>query len=427
MNTAIQQPSKLRWRLLGVIYFVSLIAYLDRVNLSICAPFIMDELGFSKVELGYTMSAFFIGYTIMQIPGSLLAERFGVRIMGALAIFLWSVFTILTPLAWGFGSFMLIRFLFGIGEGPLFPSIAGIFARWFSNKEKAVANSFMLMGVFFAPAIGPWIVVQVVEAWGWHAAFYSFGGAGIIGAVAWYMLCLNSPLENPKVNEGELAIINAGRTDEQVKKLATKEQAPWLSKFLVSPQFWAIGIQYCVANYIMYLFLSWIPLYLMEARGMSFQKMGIAAAAPWLALTIASFIGGQISDRLLARGATKFQSRSLFAICGFAFCMLGLYMGANAESEVANLVWLSISLGALGGAYIAAWSGCHDLGMKFGGAVSAWMNTWGNLSGAAAPIITAYLVQAFGWQGALTSTSAFIAIGCVCWLFVRPDKPLVTE
>ncbi|MDL2307196.1 MFS transporter [Desulfovibrio sp. OttesenSCG-928-C06] len=421
---AVQTPTKLRWRLLAVIYFVSLIAYLDRVNLSICAPFIMEELGFDRVSLGYTMSAFFVGYTIMQIPGSMLAERLGARIVGAMAIFLWSVFTILTPLAWGFASFMIIRALFGIGEGPLFPSIARILSRWFSDKEKAVANSFMLMGVFLAPAIGPWIVVQIVSNLGWHWAFYSFGILGIFGAVAWYMLCLNTPADNPNVNAGEHAAINEGRSDKLIEQLSKKEQAPWGTLFK-SSQFWAIGIQYSVANYIMYLFLSWIPLYLMEARGMSFQKMGIMAALPWLVLTLASFLGGIASDKLVARGLSKFKSRAMFAIVGFAICMLGLYMGANAESQVSNLLWLSISLGALGGAYIAGWTGCHDIGQRFGGAVSAWMNTWGNLSGAAAPVITAYLVEAFGWQGALTSTSGFIVIGCICWLFVRPDKPVI--
>jgi ACS family glucarate transporter-like MFS transporter len=197
--------------------------------------------------------------------------------------------------------------------------------------------------------------------------------------------------------------------------------------FIRSRQFWAIGIQYSIANYIMYLFLSWIPLYLMEARNMTFQRMGLAAALPWLALTAAVFFGGILSDKMVAAGMSKLKSRTMLAVLGFAFCMLGLFMGARAESVVGNLVWLSISLGALGTAYVASWSGCQDLGAKFGGSVSAWMNTWGNLAGVAAPVVTAYLVNAFGWQGALYATSAFIVIGCIAWLFVRPDKPLVAS
>lgn len=427
MGQVSTRASKVRWQLLVIVYFASLIAYLDRVNLSVCAPFIMESLGFDRIALGYTMSAFFIGYTIMQIPGGMLAERYGIRIVGAMAMLWWSIFTIITPLAWGFASFMVIRFMFGLGEAPLFPTIASFYAKWFSTKEKGVASSFMLMGAFFAPAIGPWIVVNIVENLGWAWAFYSFGIAGLFAAAAWYIFARDTPLVHPKVNQGEIDAINDGRTEEQIRKLAVKENAPWVSVFLRSPRFWAIGIQYSVANYIMYLFLSWIPLYLMEARGLSFKGMGIAAAAPWLALTLSSFLGGMLSDKMIASGMGKNKSRSMLAILGFAFCMLGLYMGANAESFAQNLIWLSVSLGSLGTAYVAGWAGCQDLGQKFGGSVSAWMNTWGNLAGAAAPVITAYLVEAFGWQGALSMTSVFIVLGCICWLFVKPEKPLVAE
>jgi ACS family glucarate transporter-like MFS transporter len=165
----------------------------------------------------------------------------------------------------------------------------------------------------------------------------------------------------------------------------------------------------------------------MEARQMSFQRMGLAAALPWLCLTAAVFFGGIISDKMVAAGMSKLKSRTTLAVLGFAVCMLGLFMGARAESQAGNLIWLSISLGALGTAYVSSWSGCQDLGAKFGGSVSAWMNTWGNLAGVAAPVITAYLVNSFGWQGALYTTSAFIVIGCIAWLFVRPDKPLVAS
>ncbi|MDR1243130.1 MAG: MFS transporter [Deltaproteobacteria bacterium] len=420
-------PSKTRWKLLIIIYFACLIAYLDRVNLSIVAKNVMEEMDFDKIQLGYTMSAFFTGYAVLQIPSSILGEKFGTRVVAALAILWWSVFTFLTPLAWGFTSFMIIRFMFGLGEAPIFPCIQTFFSRWFSFKEKAIANSGMLMGVFFAPAIGPWLTVQIVDNLSWRWAFYAYGFAGSIAALLWFIYARNTPQEHKDVNQGEIDAINIGRTQTQIDYLIKKEVAPWTSRFLKSPRFWLIGIQYFIANYIMYLFLSWIPTYLQEARHMTFQKMGISASVPWLCLTLSVLIGGFASDRLVSRNVSKVKSRSLFAIVGFAFCMFGLYMGAGAESDVGNLLWLSLSLGALGFSYIASWAGCQDLGGKFGGSVSAWMNTWGNLAGVAAPVVTAYLVRAFGWQGALSMTSVFIFIGCFCWVFIRPDRSLVEE
>jgi ACS family glucarate transporter-like MFS transporter len=228
------------------------------------------------------------------------------------------------------------------------------------------------------------------------------------------------------VNQGEIDIINFGRTQIQIDHLAKKEISPWWA-FLCSGRFWLLGVQYFVANYIMYLFLSWIPLYLLEARKLSFQTMGLAAAAPWVALTLGVFLVGQFSDRLIARGVSKMKARTVGAVIGFAFCMFGLYMGANAESLTGNLVWLSVSLGALSFTYLASWTGCQDLGGKFGGSISAWMNSWGNFAGAVAPAVTAYLVHNFGWQGALSFTSVFIGIGCFCWFFIKLDKPLVPE
>jgi ACS family glucarate transporter-like MFS transporter len=427
MTQDVAKPSAVRWKLLVVIYCACLIAYLDRVNLSITGTNIMAEMGFNKVDLGYTMSAFFFGYALFQIPGAILAEKFGARIMGAIAQMWWSIFTLLTPLAWGLVSFMIVRFMFGVGEAPLYPTIQAFYARWFSTKEKALASAGMLMGTFFAPAIGPWITVQIVANMGWRWAFYLFGIAGAIIAILWYIMSRDTPQEHPNVNQGEIDAINEGRTQTQIAHLAKKELAPWGSKFLVNPRFWFVGMQYFVANYIMYLFLSWIPIYLMEARQMTMQKMGLAAAAPWLALTFAVFIGGILSDKLVAKGVSKVVSRSCFAIFGFAFCMLGLYMGANADSEAANLIWLSVSLGTLGFAYIASWAGCQDLGGKFGSSVSAWMNTWGNLAGMFAPVITAYMAVTFGWQQALLLTSVPICIGCVLWLFINPNKPLVED
>jgi ACS family glucarate transporter-like MFS transporter len=382
----------------------------------------MKDFGFDKIQLGITMSAFFLAYTLMQIPGGLMSERYGLRFTGAVAMAGWSVFTFLTPLAWGFYSFLIIRFLFGAGEGPLFPNNGSFLAKWFSKEEKALSSSIMVSGAFIGPALGPPLTVWIMTTWGWPAVFYFYGIAGIIMTFVWYVCSRDFPHQHPSVNQAEVMHITQ-KTAAEAEAASKHEQAPW-KRFLLSTQFWCLGFQYCTVNYIMYVFLSWLPIYLLEARGLSLKAMGVAAAYPWIAICVALVTSGIISDRMVRSGMSKFMARTCIAIIGMVLCGIGLYKGANAVTASDNILWMSFSLGFLGFTYTAAWAACQDLGQKFGGSVVAWMNTWANIGGFFAPTITAILVQAFGWQTALSMTAVVIAIGAVCWIFVRPDKPL---
>ena len=425
--TAVHKPTRVRWLLLGVVFVTCLVAYLDRVNISVCAPFIMEELGFDRVQLGFTMSAFFMGYLVMQIPGGLMAERLGIRLNGLLAMIWWSLFTVLTPMAWGFASFMIVRFMFGLGEGPLYPNNSSFFARWFNTKERSLPSALMMCGTFLGPALGPPLTVFIINHSTWHWVFYLYGILGFVIAGVWYACSRNNPKEHPKVNEAELLHITEKTSAEEAAEAATKkEMAPW-GKFLANYRFWCFGIQYFCTNYIIYIFLSWIPLYLLEARGMSFTAMGGAAALPWLAICLGMFLTGLMSDRLVARGLSKFFSRGFFGMLGLAGCGVFLYMATTVESTAGNVACLCASAFLLGFNYTSSWTGCQDLGVQHGGTVGAWMNTWGTLGGVLAPIFTALLVDVVGWDSTLAISCFIVIIGIVCWLFVKPDRPLTAD
>lgn len=423
---AVQKPTRVRWFLLGIIFVTCLVAYLDRVNISVCAPFIMEELKFDRVQLGFTMSAFFLGYLVMQIPGGLMAERWGVRKTGMIAMVWWSLFTVLTPMAWGFASFMIVRFMFGLGEGPLYPNNSSFFARWFNSKEKSLPSALMMVGTFLGPALGPPLTVLIINYSDWHWVFYLYGILGFIIAAIWYACARNNPKEHSRVNEAELLhITEKSSSEEAAEAAASKELAPW-GAFLRNVRFWCFGIQYFTTNYIIYIFLSWIPLYLLEAKGMSFTAMGGAAALPWLVICGTMLATGILSDRLVARGLSKFISRGLIGMIGLAGCGICLYLATIVESTAANVFFLCLSSGFLGFNYTASWTGCQDLGQRHGGTVGAWMNTWGTAGGVTAPIFTALLVNVVGWDTTLAISTLVVVVGVVCWLFVKPDKPLVS-
>jgi len=417
------KPTKFRWNLAILMFLISFIAYMDRVNLSVATPMIMAEFSLTKIDIGIMQTVFFVGYSIIQIPGGIMAEYFGHRRIVTLAIVWWSVFTALTAFGKSFTSLLIIRGLFGIGEGPLFPAFNNFVYKWFNKDEKAIGSSYMLGGAFIGPVFGPAITVALMMTWGWRSVFIIFGLAGLIFAIAWYVLGKDTPRESSFVNEGELKHIEQGMDVSQVEK---KELAPWKA-FMTSSQFWAIGIQYFITDYIMYVFLAWLPLYLMEAQNFSLAKMGIAASFPWALLAIMTFATAYISDKLVAKGLPKAKARTLFGVSGLVICCITLYLGAVATSPWMNVLWLTISLGSLGMTFSASWAACIDIGGKFSGSVSGWMNFWGNLGGVAAPTATAWIATNYGWQTAILVTAGSAIIGIIAWIAVKPDMPLTRK
>lgn len=417
-----QATTNFRWKLAGLMFFISFISYMDRVNLSVATPTIMQELGFSKMDMGFIQTAFFVGYALMQIPGGIMSEFWGHRRVLAIAATWWSVFTALTGACGNFTSFVVARSMFGVGEGPMAPAFGRFIYRWFNSNEKGRASSFMLSGVFFGPVVGPTLTVALMMAFGWRSVFIIFGSVGLILAGLWYYFAKDMPQESKFANAAEVNYIEEGLNIHSDKK----ELAPWRA-FLGSSQFWAIGIQYFITDYIMYVFLAWLPLYLMEAQNFSLQKMGIAASFPWAALCIVTATGGYVSDKLVAAGVSRHKSRTLFGIAGLIVCCITLYLGAVATIPWMNVLWLTISLGSLGFTFNASWAACLDIGGKFAGSITGWMNFWGNLGGIAAPIATAWIATNYGWEAAILATAASAVVGIIAWLAVKPDVPLVLQ
>jgi ACS family glucarate transporter-like MFS transporter len=175
----------------------------------------------------------------------------------------------------------------------------------------------------------------------------------------------------------------------------------------------------------MFVFLSWLPLYLMEAQHFSLAGMGVAAALPWAALATILLSSAFVSDRLVGRGVAKKKSRCLFGISGQMLCCIALYLAAVSTNPNMTVLWLTVSLGTLGLAFGPAWGACTDLGDRFTGSVSGWMNFWGNAGGFLAPIVTAWIATDWGWQAAIVCTAATALVGVAAWLFINPDVPLV--
>ena len=230
-----------RWYILVLISAMYLITYLDRVNISVAAPVISKEFGFDKITMGVIFSAFGWAYAMFQVPGGWLGDRFGARNVLTVIVSYWSAMTAATAVASGATSFMVLRFLFGMGEAGAFPGATRAMQLWYPRHERGLVQGITHSASRLGAAIAPPIVVLIITMLGWRSVFYICGAIGIVWSVLWYFAYRNLPEEHGLVNEAELKYIRGVDENGNAKlaNVAKKPKVPW-GIMLKSPNMWAI-------------------------------------------------------------------------------------------------------------------------------------------------------------------------------------------
>ena len=419
-----EKRTNIRWFFAIAFFIIGIIAYMDRSNISIIAGPMMEDLNMSKAQFGLLASFFSLGYALMQVPSGILAEKFGPKKMLTIALLWWSAFTILTGIVKNHGLLYFVRFLFGVGEAPMYPSNAVFNSFWFSKGEKGRASSVLLAGSYFGPVIAPVVTIAIVNMFGWQAVFYIFGAVGILISILWVIIAKDLPEQHKMVNEAEKRFIVENR--DVIK--TEKSNAPW-KLFFKRFSFYAIAAQYFVVQFVVSLFLIWLPTYLSEQYHvkLSDPDMAWAAGAPWIAMFILILFGGAISDKLLQSGKSRFVARASIAIIGFIIFSISLFMSIQTDSLVVNVFWLSLCLGGIGIATGMSWAAATDLGRNFSGSVSGWMNLWGNIGALLSPLLAGMMVDVVGWTMTLELVIIPVIFAIIMWFFVSPDKPLLID
>ncbi len=439
------KPTGGRWYILALICVMYLITYLDRVNISTAAPVISKEFGFDKATMGYIFSAFVWAYAIFQVPGGWLADRFGPRSVLTAIVAYWSLATAATAAATGAVSFIVLRFLFGIGEAGAFPSATRAMQLWYPRQERGfvqgITHSASRLGAALAPPIVVLIIFggQIAASWlpfsislpplGWRAVFYICGAAGIVWAVWWYLSYRNLPEEHARVNRDELARIRGLDEKGEIKDphIERKASVPW-STLLRSPNMWAIMCAYFTYVYCLWIFLSWLPSYLVDARHFTLLKVGFLASLPLFAGVIGDTVGGLATDWLLQKtGSTKIARRSV-AIGGLLGCAVSLVPAALTENGYTALYCLTGALFFLECTIGPSWAVPMDTGGKYSGTVSGMMNMAGNIGGALSPLVFGWLAQGGNWAAPFIIAAALLVAGAAVWAFwLDPDCPVLEK
>lgn len=415
-----QTPTRIRYRIIALIFVVTTLNYADRATFSIAGSSASDELGLSPVAMGYVLSAFAWAYALAQIPGGMLLDRFGTKRIYAAAIAIWSILTAaqglvgIVPGLVAVTTLFLLRFLVGLAEAPSFPGNARLVAAWFPARERGTASAIFNSAQYFSLVVFAPLMGWLVHAHGWRSVFWVMGVLGVIaaGIFAYY---IHGPDRHPAINAAEVDLIRDG--GGQIDMEASGTSAPafsWANFRTLLSNRMMLGIylgQYGI-NVLTYFFVTWFPIYLVKERGLSILEAGFSAAVPAMCGFIGGLAGGFISDGILKRTGNLDRARKIPLVVGMLLATL-IIGCVWAEQE-----WLVVTLMAIAffgkGVASLGWAVMADVApKKLAGLSGGVFNMFGNAAGIVTPIIVGYIVAVTG-----SFDLALVFVGAHCLLTI---------
>jgi sugar phosphate permease len=407
-----------RYRVLSLLFLLSMITYLDRVCIAVAGPEMMKDLNLSATQWGWVVGIFALSYALFEIPSGALGDRIGPRKVLTRIVLWWSAFTSLTGVVSGYYTLLAMRFAFGAGEAGAYPNASASISRWFPVAERGRAHGTVWMASRLGGALTPLLVVPIVAIYGWRMAFYLFGFLGVFWSAAWWWWYRDSPAEKPGVSPAELAHIGDPPS-------AAHRGLPW-REVLRRPGLWKIMFMYHTYCWGAYFYLSWMPTYLRSGRGFTADEMKIYAMLPFLAGAVGNLLGGWLSDVLVRRYGLRIGRRTV-ASTGLALSALCLFGTATVEDRYVAVALLTLGYFSMDCMLPVSWSVCLDVGGRHAGAVTGAMNMAGQFGSFISSIAFGSLVDAYGgrYDVPLMVFSGMLAVSAVIFTTIDPTKPLV--
>jgi len=307
----------LRWIIVALLFIATGLSFLDRQVLSLAIIKIKDEFHMTDVEYGWINTAFLLSYAIMFTLGGWLIDKFGTRIGLAVSVGLWSLSSAMHGLVQNVMQLGTARFFLGLGEGGAFPGAAKGVTEWFPHKERGFAMGIAIGGAALGAVIAPPLTVYMTNLFGWRGTFLATGFIGGIWVIIW-LLFYRKPKNSKLITVKEREYILGG---EQDLADAEKKTVPFKA-ILKTRQAWGLISIRFLLDPVFYFIMFWIPKYLSEVRGVSFERIGDLFWIPFLALGISNMIGGWASDKLVNSGISVNKARKTIMGIAAAVTML---------------------------------------------------------------------------------------------------------
>ena len=396
------------------------ICYIDRVVISLAIIPMSEEAGWSETQKGVILGSFYIGYMITQIYGGLLSDRIGAKIVLGTGLIVWSLFTLVTPIAFYGGMIALVvaRIGMGLGEGITFPAWHSLYARWipFSERARSVAvtSSAIPIGTIFGLVVTPMIILN----YGWEWAFYLYGGLGFIWYYFWNRVVESTPHEDKNISNEELEFINENApANEKAKELA-------FSKWRSNLPLWAITVAHFCSNYSLFVFLSWLPIFIKDGLGVPLAAVGILAMLPHIASFLFINIGGYFADYLTNRGIKLITVRKLCNSIAFGGSGICLCIVPELES-VAGIIAIMCLGNIFGGFSAGGFIVNHaDIGPNHTGRLMGITNMVAALPGLIGGVLTGIILDVTNsWDIVFYVVAGITFFGGIFYLiFASTDK-----
>lgn len=422
-------PTRFRWVVIALIFFITVVNYIDRNAISFAIGDIAGEVGFAAGDKGLVLGAFGIGYAVTVFFGGIWADHYGAHRTLTAACLLWSLAIGMTGLATGLGMLFAARVGLGLAEGPNFPSLNRTVADWLSSRERAIALSNSLVAVPLAGVVGGPVVTQLMAVTGWRGMFMALMLLGLAWLPLWWFLFRDFPEHSPRVNDAELRHIRDGREtprDGDARQMhRARRHAPGLWRFLLThPTLLANNWAFFVFGYFLFFFFTWLPGYFQQAYQLNLKAVGLFTVLPWLLAAVLLWGCGYLSDYVLRRTGRLRLARSYPIWISQLLAAASILPLIFTHELWVALTFISLAVGFSMSANAAFYAINVDVAQRRSGTALGVMDTLLAVAGFAAPAVTGWLVERSGSFDAPFWLLFGLAISSVVVviLFHHPDR-----
>ncbi|MBC8417955.1 MAG: MFS transporter [Desulfobacterales bacterium] len=409
-----EKPTRQRAVLVAVLLITLLVAYLDRVNISVLVAdnAFLADMGIENdpKSMGLLMTLFLIAYGFANVLLAPLGDIIGPRKAMVISILLWTLSVIIGGLATTFAIMLIGRIILGVGEGMHWPMQSSFVKKWFPPNERGKANAVWLIGLTAGPMMAMPFFTWIIAHFGWRTSFFVLAFLGMIPLALLWFCVTDHPRDNKRVNAAELAMIERPLKEEaeMEARMKTGTMARKFGSFCFDYRFWLLTLSYaCIAS-LWWGTMAWLPSYFKSSRGFSWSTTGALSSLPYVIATASVFLFGHLGD--------KTGRRAPFVAASHLLAATGIFFGANVMDNLSAAIVLSIGVGSLAMGLPASWVLLQRMVPgNCVGAGAGMMNGIANAGSAFVPwIIGLFIASTGSYMGGLMFLVGIGVLGCAC-------------